>query len=75
MAGKKISAVDIKRLWHAPADAVTADLTGAALATLLSASTTKEVEICQKLSILNGKFFLCFRCSQLYFSLINIDMK
>lgn len=44
MAGKKVSAVDIKRLWHAPVDSVTSDLTGALLATLLKASTTKEVK-------------------------------
>lgn len=44
MAEKKISAVDIKRLWHAPTSAVTTDLTGATLATLLQAATTKEVK-------------------------------
>lgn len=44
MAGKKVSAVDIKRLWHAPVSAVTSDLTGALLATLLKAATTKEVK-------------------------------
>lgn len=44
MAGKKISAVDIKRLWYAPVDAVKADLTGPLLATLLKAATTKEVK-------------------------------
>lgn len=43
MAGKKISAVDIKRLWHAPVNAVTGDLTGSMLATILKATTTKEV--------------------------------
>lgn len=41
---KKLSAIDIKGLWYAPTTAVTADLTGATLATLLKAATTKKVE-------------------------------
>ena len=44
MEGKKISAVDIKRLWHAPEGSVKQDLTGALLAALLKAETTKEVK-------------------------------
>ena len=43
MSEKKVSAVDIKRLWHAPEGAVKQDLTGALLAALLKADSTKEV--------------------------------
>jgi len=44
MAATKISAIDIKRLWYAEPSAVTADLTGATLNTLLSGGTATEVE-------------------------------
>lgn len=41
---KQVSAIDIKNLWYCDTSAVTADLTGTALATLLAAATTTEVK-------------------------------
>lgn len=40
----KVSGVDIKKLWYADVSAITADLTGSALAAILSAETTKEID-------------------------------
>lgn len=40
---KKVSAVDIKRLWYCEPEKVTADLTGTSLKTLLSDTGTKEI--------------------------------
>lgn len=42
MAGKNISAVNIQRLWYADVAAITADLTGSALKTILTSA--KEVK-------------------------------
>lgn len=39
----KISAIDIKKLWYADCSSISADLTPAALATLIAAQTTKEI--------------------------------
>lgn len=44
MAGTvQISAIDIKKLWYADSDAVTADLTGTALYTLISGDDVTEI--------------------------------
>ena len=43
MENKKISAVNIKKLWYAKPTAITEDLSGEALKTLLSSSSTKQV--------------------------------
>lgn len=40
----KVSAIDIKRLWYAETSVITADLTGAALHTLVNGSDVKEIE-------------------------------
>lgn len=44
MPNKKISAIDIEKLWYFPISKISADLTGSALYTLLQDSDTKEVE-------------------------------
>lgn len=41
---KKITAVNIKKLWYGETSAITADLTGQALYTLLQGETLKEVK-------------------------------
>ena len=41
---KKITAVNIKKLWYGETNAITADLTGQALYTLLQGETLKEVK-------------------------------
>ena len=41
---KKITAVNIKKLWYGETSEITADLTGRALYTLLQGDTLKEVK-------------------------------
>lgn len=43
MAGVKVTAVNIKRLWYGDPSKITADLTGSTLAVLLEDTDTKEV--------------------------------